>query len=519
MKKIILLFAAAAIVFAGCTEKEDTSASSLELSVESIAAGPEGKTSEIQVTSSEDWRISGKPVDWVTLSADGGRSGETVSVTVEPNSTMDTKTAEFKFFAGSAVKTLTVVSAPAYVIEFNDGPQAEALSSGGNLRISVTTNIPEIGVDFSGDGASWVTYEGRTDVFGKTTLSFNVSPTEIYTERSTEVTLSGEGTSEVFTLTQAQLDAVISEEEDNRVQTDLAEQDVTFTVRHNVEFEELVLPDWIELKGTETQPAGEDGLQSSEFTLHLDAASATRLAALAFNYKGSTLLQMVIRQQKPDPILTDISDEGLREELDELGWIIAEPGNTSCEILEPGLTATSISLEYDSWYGGTEVKIVDGLGAFPALASISLSGHSLDVLDLSDCKGINELNLDIYSLSEANLGDNPLEEFSIEDNNYAYLENSSLTVAGNNLTSVNLNVTNSWYLGYYEKLVELDVTGCPALKELHADRAYETYDYETWEYITVCKLKTIYVTAEQKAAIDAGTLTVEKSDMTSIVVK
>lgn len=41
-----------------------------------------------------------------------------------------------------------------------------------------------------------------------------------------------------------------------------------------------------------------------------------------------------------------------------------------------------------------------------------------------------------------------------------------------------------------------------------------------WEgNTTKCILKTIYVTAAQKAAIDAGTLTVEKSDKTEIVVK
>lgn len=519
MKKIILLFAAAAIFFASCTEKEDISASSIELSADSIAAGSEGKTFEIQVISSEDWRVSGKPVDWVTLSAEGGQSGETVSVTVEPNSTMETKIAEFKFFAGSSVKVLTVTSASSYAIEFNDGAQTKVLSSGGNLRISITTNIPEIEVEFSGDGASWVTYKGRSDVFGKTTLSFTVSPTEIYKERSTEITLSGEGASKVFTLTQAQLDAVISKEEDNRVQTDLAEQDVKFTVKHNVEFEDIVLPDWIELKGIETQPADEDGLQTSEFTLHLDAASATRLAALAFNYKGATLLQMIIRQQNPNPVLTDISDEGLRDELDGLGWIIAEPGNKSCEILESGLTATSLNLEYDSWYGGTDIKVVDGLGAFPALSSISLTGHFLDILDLSDCKGISEMSLNIYALSEVYLGDNPLDEFSIVDDPNAYLSNKSLSIAGNKLTSVNINATNSWYLEYYEELEELDVTGCPALTELHAMREYSAYNYDTWEYITVCNLKTIYVSAEQKAAIDAGTLTVEKSEQTVIVVK
>ena len=290
MKKIILLFAAAAIVFAGCTEKEETTASSIELSVESIPAGPEGGTFEIQITSSEDWRISGKTVDWMSLSADGGKSGESLSVIVSPNSTMESKSAEFKIFAGSVAKTVTVTSSPLYVIELLDDAEVDVVSGGGSVNYSITTNVPVIEVGFSGDGASWITYEKRSDAFGKTVLSFTVAESEIYKSRSSEVTLTGAGVSATFTLIQAQVDAIISELEGNRLETDLDEQDVKFSVRHNVELDDLVLPEWIELKGTDTQPTAEDGLQTSELTFHLDEAPATRVGTLSFTYNGSAFI-------------------------------------------------------------------------------------------------------------------------------------------------------------------------------------------------------------------------------------
>ena len=65
----------------------------------------------------------------------------------------------------------------------------------------------------------------------------------------------------------------------------------------------------------------------------------------------------------------------------------------------------------------------------------------------------------------------------------------------------------------YERCASLDITGCTSLESLKARR--EAKDY----YGMKCTMKTIYVTAAQKAAIDAGTVTVDKSDLTSYVVK
>ena len=520
MKRIIrMMLPLSVLLVAGCTEDkiETGTADSISLSVETLSFGPDGGSEDIVVTSSGDWRISGKPVDWMSLSADGGKDGESVTVKVEKNSTMETKTAELKIFSGSATKAVTVTSAPAYVIEFVDGAVAAVSSEGGDVSILVNTNVPELDVQFSGDGSEWVEYKGRNDVFGKTYLLFSVSESDRYLLRSTDVTVQGSGETSVLKLTQAQLDAILPEKE--YIATDLTEQNVTLTVKHNVEIDELELPSWISISDIETQPAGEDGLMSTEYTLHLNKALATRLSDISFDWNNETMAEVTIRQQNPDPVLTDIQDENLRTELSNLGWIIPEEGSTECEILEPGLTSTSLELENTSWSGGY-IGTLNGLGAFRSLTEISLSGYSLEVLDISDCTGITSLGLyNITSLSEVRLGDNPLTEFSITGDYYTlYLENESLIISGKNVKTVNIN-SDSSYLSYYDGLASIDVTGCPVLEELHAKRETEEYDYWTGDYTLVCNLETVYVSAEQQASIDAGTLTVEKSDLTQIVVK
>lgn len=55
------------------------------------------------VTSSEDWRVSGIS-DWVTADKTGGKSGEKVTFTVAPSSSMVTDSVFSRFcgFCGSA---------------------------------------------------------------------------------------------------------------------------------------------------------------------------------------------------------------------------------------------------------------------------------------------------------------------------------------------------------------------------------------------------------------------------------
>ena len=55
-----------AAVVAACSDniENESVTSSVELSQESIVSGPAGDTFSITVTSSEDWRVSGKSAEW-----------------------------------------------------------------------------------------------------------------------------------------------------------------------------------------------------------------------------------------------------------------------------------------------------------------------------------------------------------------------------------------------------------------------------------------------------------------------
>ena len=99
-------------------------------------------------------------------------------------------------------------------------------------------------------------------------------------------------------------------------------------------------------------------------------------------------------------------------------------------------------------------------------------------VDISKLKHVKELNIEsIYPLTSVIIGDNPVTSLRLQD----YIEATSLIISGNNITDINASLS-SW-MGYYDQLTTLDVTGCPHLKTCNVDRQ---------------KLQTLYVTQEQK---------------------
>ena len=60
MKKLLYVFAAAALVFSACNDEEiQVDNSSVSLSVETVEAAHEGGIYDVVVTSDSDWRVSG----------------------------------------------------------------------------------------------------------------------------------------------------------------------------------------------------------------------------------------------------------------------------------------------------------------------------------------------------------------------------------------------------------------------------------------------------------------------------
>lgn len=473
--------------------------STVSLSEDVINASPEGGVYEVTVTSDSGWRVSGYS-DWTRPTAEEGKSGDKLKFEVDPSGSKEEKTAQFKVFSGSAVETLTIVSKPAYIMNLLSEPQVEYTSDGASLNIKLDTNVPEIESAFTSSGSSWIEFVKREEMFGNTVISFNVLANETYKGRGTEITLSGEGKSVKVAVNQKQLDAVITSTP-KVVFEGLGAGQVKFTVRANVEYT-YSLPDWLTLVSETKGSMDAEGLVPTEIVLSFGANIASRVADISFVSEGKVMLNVAVKQQNPNAILCNIPDSGLRSYLGKLGWVLASEASDECEILEPGLTSTSLSLS------GGSIKSVYGLGAFPELKTLSVSGTGVSVFDVSDCRKLEEVDAPLNpELTEVKLGKAPVVKFNTNAEG-AYVRNyfsaSTVTVSSEYLKELNLRSFDCMYLYYYDNCTTIDVSACPALEKLDAYRIYTLWgNYRTY-------LTKIYVSQAQMDAYNAGKLQIER---------
>lgn len=491
MKKIILSFAAAAFTLAACSvDPIEPDNSSVSLSQTEIISGPEGGDFSITVTSGSDWRVSGYS-EWVTPTSEGGKNGETLTFKVGKSDTKEARTAEFKVFSGSATAVVKVVSKPEEVLVVAES--AFILSSDASrLVVKLETNVSDLKVT----DTEWVMFAGREVLLGEDVVIFDVAANDTYKDRDFEIVLSGVEKTEKVKVSQAQLDAVIVD--DNRiVHEGLEAGQVKFTVRANVDYT-YKLPDWLtlvsETKGTEAA----NGLTPIEYVLSFEANAESRIADINFERDGEVMLQISVKQQRPGAVIAPIADKALRKALLDLGWVLSSDASADCEILGPGLEGTQLRIN------SKNINEVSGLGAFPKLANLEINGTGATLIDLSDCKTLQEVYAPSNTeLQEVKLGSSPVTKFStnidgLREKNY--FSSSKVTVSSENLKELNLRSFDCMYLYYYDACTEIDVSACPALTYLDAYRIYTLWgNYRTY-------LTTIYVSQAQLDAYNAGNL-------------
>lgn len=460
MKKLFIAFAAVACALSSCSDDntaEDASRDSITISTPSIPASPEGITTEIKVTSSGDWRVSGV-CDWAHPSAVSGKNGDTVTITVDPNDTDFTREATFKFFTGSAVAPLTIVSEPGYSLDLISDAEITLEEFKTTLTVKLHTNIPELECAFSDKGGEWITYMGRSEVFGNTVLSFEVAANPTYDNRSTVLTVSGMDQVLPIPIMQKQVNQILTDPES--FEFNLSEQTISLDVSSNVVYEVKLSADWIQQLETR-------GLETKKLNFHIDAATSTRGGTITIRGGGITRTISVI-QKDPDAITVMIPDSGLRGYVTSQGWVI-DLGANLCVVTETGQNATT--LKYNPGWSGTKIKSLEGIEAFTELTTVDVASNDLNAIDLSKLTKVTSLVCDSNdNLATINLGANPITDFAIFNGDYEYIYGNfeDLTISGEKLTSLKVAIT-SWYAAY-DQLKSLDVSECPALETLDCRR-------------------------------------------------
>ena len=180
-----------------------------------------------------------------------------------------------------------------------------------------------------------------------------------------------------------------------------------------------------------------------------------------------------IVQKDPDAVVVSIPDNVFRSKLVSLNWLLELSGGL-CVVTEDGLNATEFTYRPDYW--DDPILSLEGIEIFANLEKIDVYNNKLSKFDISKLTKVSSLNIDYNGLSEIALGDNAVEELNFSalyhsGNSWDYIVPSSLTVSGTHLKT--LKVPFSGGGGWWDPtdvLATIDVSGCPALETLNAQR-------------------------------------------------
>lgn len=497
-----------------CQEKEDLgNAASGKIEIAGavtdgqILAGPAGGEFKVNVTSSEDWRVSGFS-DWVTVSSDSGKSGEPLTFTVFPYDGEKARTIVYKVFAAGAVQEVTITQTPLYTISLASEETVDVSSDANQIAVNLISNVEELEVDLGG-AEEWIRLNDVEDAFGKKIVQFQVSRSQDFKGRTAVITLSSAATDDEVTVTvnQAQRDTAFVEGE-QKIIKGLEAMSVDLVIRSNVDITYSV-PSWLTRTINSSTDADETGLKSQSVTLTADATGGSRSATISFRGNYSTVGSFFIKQQNPNPIFTEIPDDNLRLNLESQGWIIQDDG-IKCELIEAGINGTSLLIGQESpnAWSSDPISSIEGLENFPNLESLTLGSIMVEKVDVSAYPKLTELKLiNLCEVTEVNTGSLPITDVTNVAGSYTYTNVNQIVVKGDNIINVDFSVNGGYYIGYEYTLESFDVTGCPKLETLNINRA------GYWEE-DQSSLKYIYMTAAQKE-----TVAVTKQDKVEIVVK
>lgn len=481
-KSMIIL---SAILLWGCSDDDkvmDNANSTISLSSHTIQVDKNGGEATVTVTSSSDWRLSGI-CDWAYPSTTSGKDGDVVTFTITPNELNEQRTTTFKFFTNSSVVPLQIKSQPAYSMNLLSDENLSIPKEENNIGIELYTNIVDPTITYSNSGEEWLTFDKRTEFKGKVFLLFTASENKTYKERSTKITLSSPLTTETINVNvnQRKIDAIITES--NMIVSDLATQTVSFKMKYNVDYAISITKgdDWITDQSISEPQTSDDGLTTVNVSYKLTAASISRSGTIHIATPDGILTENInIIQKDPKATPIKIPDNALRTLCISNGWIFPID-EINRIILEEGLNATSLS---NTSYSN-QIKELSGIENFPNLTSLNLGNcSSMKILDISSLHKVSSLSLSSPTICEEyNLGDNPILSFNA-GGSFVYSLAENLTIISSYLQSINLSLM-IWYESY-DKVTSIDVSECPALTTLNANRSnkIETLYLKTGQTIT-----------------------------------
>lgn len=504
MKKIFwMLFAAAA--WSGCSDDKTTEGSvdpvMLSISAGELAFDADGNAlsdgvDQVTVQSSGSWRLGGRQ-EWAVPSADRGEPGDIVTFAVAPNEELEDREVTFTFMCGDREQRLTIIQEAGSQLGLEQD-EFEIADTGGEFRLRVFST-GEASYRFT-EEVDWI-HQVETRAVGLAYYYFTVDPNATGIDRTANLIVTNSDGDEhpVSVMQHKNLLLEISETSFN---VPIGGAEVSVLVKSNLQFRLEPTVDWIRLKN---EPVQSDELQTQELVFEVEAAG-TAFRSGAVNVTAISDPELItklsfIQGERPEGI--DFPDEAFRNALVEAGYIEVLDG-TECLLTEAGEAATRLPDLYRN--GITSLKGIEafrnlttlepnGIGENP-IRELDLSGNPrLTTIDWKSVMGGYRSYLTPAPLEVLKFGDAPIADGRVFLSNLycssptVYAQ--SLTVSGNSVKTIELS------LSYYDQVKELDMSGCPNIRNVTLNSYY---------------VKTLYVSRQQKDAIDAKEITVTDSN-------
>ncbi len=245
MKRLLLIVTGMLLCFA-CTDpnagqRPPQPESVIAVSPEELVFTAAERTGQrIIVASNTEWKMT-LDADWLTVSPSEGNAAESnISVKVSENQNPEDRNAILTITAGDRTKTVMVTQkGKDAIIASKD--KFEIPKQGGEFSVELKYNTDYQVRIYD----SWIT-EVATRSLDSRTRTFNVSKNTSASQRTGQIKLVGENTSETITVYQAEGDALILQKRDIRV--GFKGETVTVDLRTNVAYDVMIPADaqkWI----------------------------------------------------------------------------------------------------------------------------------------------------------------------------------------------------------------------------------------------------------------------------------
>lgn len=500
----------AAVAWTGCGDDNGTgepaAVASLSLSTGTLLFEADGQVSgesadRVTVASSGEWRLAGRQL-WCEPSAVEGVDGDEVNFTVQPNESLEARSVTFTFMCGSREERLTVTQLGGSVLDLEGGGTLELGPEGGDVRVKMWSSS-QTSCRFE-EEVDWmhpaVTAASRSEL-QPSFLYFTVDPNTTGRAREARLILSNaEGDERTAVITQHK-NLVLELIGESTFAVPVKGQEIGFQLRSNVELA-VESEEWIVLL-SDPDHTGDLVEQTLNFRVEPTSEAFRNGTIRITSPEDESLLVEVFVNQGEKPQGVHFPDAAFREILIANGYVTLISGD-ECEITEKGQNATTLPLLRNKG-----IESLQGIEAFKNIVDLGAEGimtNSVKVLDLSGNPNFKKLYYtSSFSGKRSYLDTNPIEQLILGDapieNGYVFLANlynfnaglysQSVTVSGTKVLTVDISLTS------YDQVKWLDVTGCPNITTIVLHSYY---------------LKTLYVTQEQKEAIDGGSITIQDSN-------